>query len=264
MLAFLTFFQQDQPILFPDITYSFYHVYCNFLRIQAKTIPVTADFRIRIGDYTQPNGGIILANPNAMTGRCVTLQEIETLLMTNAESVVAVDEAYVDFGAETAISLIKTSANLLIIQTLSKSRALAGLRIGFALGSEELIEGLERAKNSFNSYTLDRLAIAGGVAAMQDEAYFRDVCHKIMATRTWLTAELAQLGVKVVPSQANFLFMQHDKVSGKRLYEALRKQGILVRYFDKPRVSNFIRVSIGTDAEMRTFVEKVRQTLRET
>ena len=154
MLTFLAFFQQDHPILFPDITYSFYQVYCNFLRIRANTIPVTTDFRIRIEDYTRPNGGIILANPNAMTGRCVTRQDIDALLMTNTESVVAIDEAYIDFGGETAIPLINTYPNLLIIQTLSKSRALAGLRIGFALGGEELIEGLERAKNSFNSYPI--------------------------------------------------------------------------------------------------------------
>jgi histidinol-phosphate aminotransferase len=257
-LIFLTFFQQDHPILFPDVTYSFYKTYCEFFCIQATTIPVTSDFRICLEEYSRVNGGIIFPNPNAVTGRSISLQEIETLLLANKNSVVAIDEAYIDFGGETAITLIKRFPNVLVIQTLSKSRSLAGLRIGFAIGNEELIDGLERAKNSFNSYTLDRLTLAGGVAAMKDEEYFQSTRQKVINTREWMAEELSALGCSIIPSHANFVLIQHDRIHAKHLYEELKKQGILVRYIKKPRVNNYVRVSIGTDIEMKIFLEKIR------
>ncbi len=257
-LSFLTFFQQDLPILFPDVTYSFYEVYCNLFNIQSKLVPLAEDFSICLTDYVQDNGGIIFANPNALTGHSLDALRIRELLEANTRSVVAVDEAYVDFGGETVIPLVKEFKNLLVVQTFSKSRSLAGLRVGLAVGHEELIEGLERAKNSFNSYPLGRLALAGAVAAIQDEAYLQETCRKVMNTRERVAARLEGMGFEVVPSRANFLLAQHASVSGKELYDALRAKGILVRYFNKPRVANHIRVTIGTDEEMDRFLETVR------
>lgn len=254
-LAFLAFFQQPYPILFPDITYSFYAVYCDLFRIESRQVPVNADFQIRLADYQHPNGGIIFANPNALTGCAVTLEEIRQLLENTPDSVTVIDEAYIDFGGESAIGLIAEFPNLLVIQTFSKSRSLAGLRVGFALGADELINGLRRVKNSFNSYTLDRLALVGAVAAINDEPYFQQVCRQVVATREWTVRELASLGFNVVPSNANFIFIRHGAVPAKTLYEQLKERGILVRYFDKPKVDNYLRVTIGTREEMTTFLE---------
>lgn len=261
-LTFLTFFKQETPLLFPDVTYSFYEVYCDFFNIQARKIPVTPDLRLRLEDYLQPNGGIIFPNPNAPTGEYLPLQAIEKLLDANRDSVVAVDEAYIDFGGESAIRLIKTYPNLLVIQTFSKSRSLAGLRIGFTVGSEELTEGLERAKNSFNSYPLDRLAIAGGIEAVRDEDYFQKTRNRVIETRKWVAEELIRIGFSIIPSQANFLFIRHTETHAKLLYEKLREQGILVRYFQKPKVDHYLRVTVGTREEMETFIEKIEMLVR--
>ncbi len=260
-LSFLAFFQQDMPILFPDVTYSFYEVYCNLFNIKSRRIPLADDFTIRPMDYVQDNGGIIFANPNALTGHCVETPRIRKLLEANTHSVVNVDEAYVDFGGETVIPLVKEFKNLLVVQTFSKSRSLAGLRVGLAIGHEELIEGLERAKNSFNSYPLGRLALAGAVAAIEDDDHLQETRRKVMGTRERVLVQLKGMGFEVVPSQANFLLMQHAAVSGKELYDSLRARGILVRYFNKPRVANHIRVTIGTDEEMDRFLESLHSVV---
>ncbi len=254
-LAFISFFKQQEPILFPDITYSFYIVYCHFFDIACDCLPLTDNFDISLSDYERPNGGIIFANPNAPTGKLVSLEKIEDLLKKNQHSVVIVDEAYIDFGGESAVALIGDYPNLLVVHTLSKSRSLAGMRVGAAMGSAELIEGLERAKNSFNSYPLDRLALVGAVEAIKDTEYFGSTCEKVIQTRKWTTAELAKLNFEVVPSKANFVFVKHPQISAEMLFTQLKAQNILVRYFDKPRINKFLRITIGTDADMQTFVQ---------
>ncbi len=258
-LSFISFFKQRQPILFPDISYSFYEVYCRIFEIQNIRVPLTAALDISLADYAQPNGGIIFPNPNAPTGKLLLLDSIEKLLKQNDRSVVIVDEAYIDFGGDTAIALIDKYPNLLVAQTFSKSRSLAGLRVGAALGSEELIEGLERAKNSFNSYPLDRLAIAGAVEAIRDEAYFQSTCKKVMETRERTVAALSKMGFSIVPSRANFVFIRPKGIQARELYTRLKDEKILVRYFDKPRIDEYLRVTIGTDADMQTFIEKTAQ-----
>ncbi len=260
-LAFISFFKQKEPILFPDITYSFYEVYCRIFEIACDRIPLTDDFDISLSDYKRPNDGIIFANPNAPTGKVLSLYRIEALLKQNQQSVVIVDEAYIDFGGESAVVLTGDYPNLLVVQTLSKSRSLAGMRVGAALGSAKLIEGLERAKNSFNSYPLDRLAIAGAVEAIKDTEYFQTTCEKVIQTREWTTAELEKLNFEVVPSKTNFVFIRHPVVSAETLFGALKSENILVRYFDKPRINEFLRVTIGTNADMQTFVLTVRQII---
>lgn len=262
-LAFLAFFQQPHPILFPDITYSFYEVYCNLFRIESLQMPVSADFQIQLAGYHRPNGGIIFANPNALTGRTLPIETIEQLLKNNKDTVVVIDEAYIDFGGESAIGLVGKFSNLLVVQTFSKSRSLAGLRVGFALGAEELIMGLRRVKNSFNSYTLDRLALVGAVAAMKDEPYFQQLCRKVVETRDWTVHELLSLGFAIVPSNANFIFIRHKDVQAKTLYEMLKERGILVRYFDRAKVNNHLRVTIGTREEMARFLETITSITRE-
>ncbi|MFC6672339.1 histidinol-phosphate transaminase [Marinobacterium aestuariivivens] len=252
--SFMAFFRQPQPLLMPDISYSFYDVYCNLYGIEHRRIPLRDDFSIALEDYDQGNGGIIFANPNAPTGRALDLDQIERLLKRNTESLVLVDEAYVDFGAESAVSLTGRYDNLLVVQTFSKSRSLAGLRIGFAIGHPALIEGLERVKNSFNSYPLDMLAISAGVAAIEDDAYFRDTTARIVATRDWTTGELEALGFRVVPSRTNFLFASHRYLEAAELMGYLRANGLLVRHFSRPLIDNHLRISIGTDAEMQQLV----------
>ncbi len=258
-LAFISFFKQQEPILFPDITYSFYVVYCRFFEIEYERIPLTDEFDISLSDYERPNDGIILANPNAPTGKLLSLDKIETLLERNRQSVVIVDEAYIDFGGESAMALIGDYANLLVIHTLSKSRSLAGMRVGAAMGSVELIEGLERAKNSFNSYPLDRLALVGAVEALKDTAYFQSTCEKVIRTRDWTSAELEKMNFEVVPSKTNFVFAKHPQIPAETLFYELKAQNILVRYFDKPRINEFLRVTIGTDDDMQTFVQTLKQ-----
>ncbi len=244
--VFVALLKHDMPILMPDISYSFYPVYCRFYGVQYQSVPLTQRYAIDPADYAQPNGGIIFANPNAPTGRALSLADIERLLAANPDSVVVVDEAYVDFGAESAVPLIQGYPNLLIIQTLSKSRSLAGLRVGFALGHEKLIEALERVKNSFNSYPLDRLAIAGACAAIEDVEWFDSTRHAVMRNRDMLTQGLTALGMDVLPSLANFVFARHPQRDGAQLARALREQAILVRHFAAPRIDQFLRITVGT------------------
>lgn len=248
---FLGFFKNSKPVLFPDISYSFYKVYCGLYQLDYHAMPLAADFSIDLSTYpnacSSGNGGIIFPNPNAPTGIPLALAEIEALLKRNTESLVVVDEAYVDFGAETAITLVDRYPNLLVTQTLSKSRSLAGMRVGFAIGQAALIEGLERIKNSFNSYPLDRLAIVGAVAAFEDDAYFRACCDKVISSREKMRVDLETRGFEVLPSAANFLFARHPNHSGADLAAALRRHGVIVRHFTQPeRISNFLRISIGT------------------
>ena len=239
----------DLPLLFPDITYSFYPTYCRLYGIKSVLVPLDERFEIRLEDYRQPCGAIILANPNAPTGIAKPLDWIEALVAEHPDQVVVIDEAYVDFGAETAIPLVKKYPNLLVVHTLSKSRGLAGLRVGFAVGQRHLIDALERVKDSFNSYPLDRLAQVGAVAAWQDREWFDRHRDMIIATRERLTGALRGLGFEVLPSAANFVFARHPGHKGGELAAALRAKAILVRHFNKDRISDFLRISIGTDAE---------------
>lgn len=253
--------KQDRPLLFPDITYSFYPVYCALFDIAFKQVPLRPDFSINIEDFSTNNGGIIFANPNAPTGISLPLSDIEVLLQRHSNSVLVVDEAYVDFGGESAVNLISKYENLVVTQTLSKSRGLAGLRVGFALASPALIEGLERVKNSFHPYTLDALAIAGAEAAFADVAYFEECCNMVVATRERTTLGLQELGFEVLPSSANFVFVRHKSAQARELFTQLRNQGIVVRYFDKPRLDQYLRISIGTDAEMQRLMQTLAEIL---
>jgi len=261
--AFLTFFDPGSVILFPDVTYSFYPVYCGLYSIDYKTVPLDASFSIPVESFLQENGGVVIANPNAPTGKYMDVASIRKILEHNSKSVVIIDEAYIDFGGESSIRLINDYPNLLVIQTLSKSRSLAGLRVGFAAGNRELIEGLNRVKNSFNSYTLDRLAIAGAVEAIKDEAYFRETREKVIKTRERVSTKLADIGFEVVDSMANFIFVRHQRVYAYDIFQKLRERGILVRYFNKPRIDNFLRVTIGTDSEMDAFLEVIKNIVSE-
>jgi histidinol-phosphate aminotransferase len=246
---FFGLFQHGEPILFPDITYSFYPVYCGLYNIESKKIPLTENFEIDPDDFKQPNGGVIFPNPNAPTGMYLGLQHVEEILAANPDRVVVVDEAYIDFGGESAITLVDKYPNLLVSQTLSKARSLAGLRVGFAVGHPDLIEALNRVKNSFNSYPLDRLALAGAKAAYEDEAWFRKCCDGVISERERVTAAFEDLGFEVLPSKANFIFARHKEQSGEVLAKGLREQGIIVRHFNKPRISEFLRITIGTDEQ---------------
>lgn len=257
-LLFMAFFQQEKPLLFPDISYSFYPVYCKLFGIEAQTIPLRADYTINFSDYKIANGGIIFPNPNAPTAIGTPLAEIEALLQSNTESVVVVDEAYVDFGAETAIALVDKYPNLLVVQTLSKSRSLAGMRVGFAVAHEDLINALDRVKNSFNSYPLDRLAEAATVVAFEDDAYFKTCRDKIIATREWTLSELDKLGFKSLPSQANFVFTEPVGKNAADIAQYLRDHKILVRYFNKPRINQFLRITIGTDEQMQAMITALK------
>jgi len=259
--VFLGLLKQARPILFPDISYSFYPVYCGLYQVGFETIPLADDFSIRLSDYAKPNGGIIFPNPNAPTGCLVPLAEIEILLQANPDSVVVIDEAYVDFGGESAIPLTTRYPNLLVVQTLSKSRSLAGLRVGFAVGHVDLIEALERVKNSFNSYPLDRLAIAGATAAIEDREYFDKTRKAVIASREKLVAKLKALGFEVLPSTANFIFVRHPKHDAEKSALALRRRGIIVRHFKLPRIEQFLRITVGTDEQCAALVEALREIL---
>jgi len=266
--AFGAFFESagaadSLPILFPDITYSFYPVYAALWDIPCRTIPLTADFSINISDYQIPSGGIALPNPNAPTGIAVPLRDILSLVtgLEKQGKVFILDEAYAAFGAESAVPVIQRHPNLLTVHTLSKSASLAGLRAGFAIGDETLIEGLRRVRDSFNSYTLDRLAIAGAVAALKDAAYYNEINFRITSTRERVARELISLGCTVLPSSANFLFIKAPNTGGEEFFSSLRKRGILVRHFNKERIADFLRVSIGTDDEMNVFLEACREII---
>ena len=249
---FMGLLRHTAPLLFPDISYSFYPVYAKLYGIATRAIPLAGDFSLRVDDYLQagPNGGIIIANPNAPTGVPLPLAEIRRLLQGNPDSVVVVDEAYVDFGGESAVGLVAEFPQLLVVHTLSKSRALAGLRVGYAMGHADLIEALTRVKDSFNSYPLDRLAIAGAVAAIEDEAWFEATCRKVIATRERMVAGLQARGFQVLPSAANFVFAQRPGSEGAALAAGLREHKVLVRHFRAPaRIAPFLRISVGTEAQ---------------
>ena len=261
--AFMAFFDSQKPILFPDITYTFYPVYAELFRIKYQVVPLDGAFNIPEELFFADNGGIVISNPKAPTAKFITLEAIENILRRNMEKVVMIDEAYIDFGGESAVKLIEKYKNLLVIQTLSKSRALAGLRVGFALGDEELIEGLERVKNSFNSYTLDRLALAGAKAAIEDEEYFQATRLKVINTRERFSAGLIKIGFEVLESKANFVFISHPRILAVEIFNKLREKGILVRHFNKPRIDNYLRVSIGTEEEMDIVLEAVKGIISE-
>ncbi|KAB0548159.1 histidinol-phosphate transaminase [Pseudomonas argentinensis] len=253
--AFHGLFQHGKPLLFPDISYSFYPVYCGLYGIQAEPIALDEQFQIRIEDYARPNGGIIFPNPNAPTGCLLALEAVERLLQANPDSVVLVDEAYIDFGGESAISLVSRYPNLLVTQTLSKSRSLAGLRVGLAVGHEDLIEALERIKNSFNSYPLDRIAIAGAAAAFEDRAYFEQTCAAVIDSREQVVAGLQALGFEVLPSAANFIFARHPGRDAAGIAAALREQGVIVRHFKQARIAQFLRISIGSPEQNQALLD---------
>jgi histidinol-phosphate aminotransferase len=252
---FLGLFGHGRPILFPDISYSFYPVYCGLYGIAFETPALDEDFQIVPEDYLKPNGGIIFPNPNAPTGSPLALDAIERIVAGNPQSVVVVDEAYVDFGAESAVALIARHPNLVVTQTLSKSRSLAGLRVGLAMGQAPLMEALERIKNSFNSYPLDRLALAGAVAAFEDRAYFDETCRQVIDSREALVGQLLERGFEVLPSAANFIFARHAQKGGAALAAGLREHGVIVRHFNRPeRIADFLRITIGTPAQNQALI----------
>lgn len=261
-LAFMAFFQQAEPLLFPDISYSFYPVYCNLYGIDSIQLPLADDFTINFDDYDQPNGGIIFPNPNAPTGIGVGVAAIEAVLAANPDSVVIVDEAYIDFGGDSAVVLTERYPNLLVVQTLSKSRSLAGLRVGFAIGNAGLIEGLDRVKNSFNSYPIDRIAEQAAIAAIGDVEHFERCCQQIIASREWTAGQLQALGFEVLPSQANFIFARPTRLAAAEVFARLREHKVLVRYFNQPRIDQFLRITIGTDQQMKVLIEVLGEILK--
>ena len=261
-MIFLTFFNSKKPILFPDITYSFYDVWADMLRIPYERVPLNEKFQINLEDYKRENGGVIFPNPNAPSGELMTLAQIEEIIGANQDVIVVVDEAYIDFGGESALSLIDHYDNLIVVQTFSKSRSMAGSRIGYAISNPVLIKYLNDVKYSFNSYTMDRVTIELGCKAIEDKEYFEMTRNKIIETREWTKKELAALGFQFGDSMSNFIFATHPKVEAKQLFEDLKKADIYVRYFKSPeRNSNFLRISIGTKEEMEIFVSFLREYL---
>ncbi|WP_454667370.1 histidinol-phosphate transaminase [Acinetobacter calcoaceticus] len=258
---FKAFFLQDEPILYPDITYSFYPVYSQFFGTKTKEIPLNENFEIEAKDYIQPNGGIVITNPNAPTSIAMGLPDIEQILKANPDRVVVIDEAYVDFGAESAVGLVNRYENLVVCQTTSKSRSLAGLRVGFAIAQPHLIAALEAVKNSFNSYPIDRFAIAAAVASFEDQAYFEEQLQKVISSREKLVDDLTALGFKVLPSKANFIFASHSVHDAGKLAQKLREQGVIVRYFNKPRINQFLRITVGTDEQNMRLVQTLKQDI---
>ena len=254
-MSFLTFFNSQKPILFPDITYSFYDVWAGLYRIPYETPALTEDFKIRKEDYYKENGGVIFPNPNAPTGIYEDLTFVEDILKHNQDVVVIVDEAYIDFGGATALPLLEKYENLLVVRTFSKSRSMAGLRIGYAIGNQELIKALNDVKYSFNSYTMNRPSILLGTASLKDESYFREMTEKIMETRSWFESEMRKLGFSFPDSKANFIFASHKEVQAKEIFEAAKEHKIYVRYFAKPRIDNYLRITIGTREEMQKLLD---------
>ncbi len=253
-MIFMTFFNSDKPILFPDITYSFYDVWADMLRIPYETKALDENFLIKKEDYYEENGGVIFPNPNAPTGNLMPLSEIEDIIANNQDVIVVVDEAYIDFGGESALPLIDKYDNLLVVQTFSKSRSMAGMRIGYAMGNAKLIKYINDVKYSFNSYTMNQTALALGVEAIRDKAYFEETRKKIIDTREWTKKELTKLGFTFGDSMSNFIFATHEKVPAKNIFEALRKENIYVRYFSQKRIDNYLRISIGTQEEMESLI----------
>ena len=259
--AFHGLFQHGQPLLFPDISYSFYPVYCRLYGIPFETVALDDNYQIRVEDYARPNGGIVFPNPNAPTGCLMALEAVERLLQANPDTVVLVDEAYIDFGGVSAISLVNQYPNLLVTQTLSKSRSLAGLRVGLAVGHVDLIEALERIKNSFNSYPLDRIALAGAAAAFDDQAYFRETCQQVITSREAVVAGLEQLGFEVLPSAANFVFARHPLRDAAELAASLRERSVIVRHFKLERIEQFLRISIGSEEQNQALLAALGEIL---
>jgi histidinol-phosphate aminotransferase len=258
-VAFQSFFNSEKPIVYPDLTYSFYPVWCSLFGIKYKNYPVGDDFRINPEDYKEKNGGVVISNPNAPTSLGEGLDFVEKILNYNQDSVVIIDEAYVDFGGTSSIPLIDKYENLLVTGTFSKSRSLAGLRIGFAIGSKALIDVMEAVKNSYNSYTVDSLSIEMGAASIEDDEYFKSTCKKVIKTRERVTLELKKLGFDVLDSQTNFIFATHNKHNMKSLFEYLKTQKVFIRYFSLPRIENYVRITIGTNEEMDIFLEKTKE-----
>ncbi len=258
-MAFLTFFNSSKPVLFPDITYSFYPVWCELFGIPYERPVLDEHFRIRKEDYYKPNGGVILANPNAPTSIYEELGVMEDILVHNQEVVVIIDEAYIDFAGASAVELIQKYENLLVVQTFSKSRSMAGMRIGYAMGNAALIKALNDVKYSFNSYTMNQASILAGVEAVKDRSYFEEGIQKILATRERTQQDLTELGFSFPPSGANFLYATHERIPAKELFEALRKEHIFVRYFNAPRIDNHLRITIGTDQEMLQLYEFLKK-----
>lgn len=258
-MAFLTFFNSDKPILFPDVTYSFYDVWAELYRIPYKRVPLDNDFRIRREDYYGDNGGVIFPNPNAPTGILEGLDMIRDVLDHNRENVVIIDEAYIDFGGKSALELLDEYDNLMVVQTFSKSRAMAGMRIGYAFGSKKLIGYLKDCKFSFNSYTMNRPTLELGAAAIEDDEYFKDICGRIIKTREKTKERLKALGFVFPDSCSNFIFAKHSTVSGKLIFDELRKKGIIVRRWDAPRISEYLRITIGTDEQMDKLIEALSE-----
>lgn len=262
-LSFQAFFNSSLPIVFPDITYSFYPVWCRLLKIDYRNYPLNDNFRIVAEDYKEPNGGVVIPNPNAPTSLGEGMDFVEKLMQYNQDSVVIIDEAYADFSGFTCVPLIKKYDNLLVTGTFSKSRSLAGMRIGFAIGSKELISVLEAVKNSYNSYTVDSLSIAAGTASVKDTEYFNSVVNKIIATRNRVTDELRTLGFEVMDSSANFIMATHNDYDMKEMFEYLKTKKVFIRYFNLPRIEKYVRISIGTDEEMDIFIGNVKNFLGE-
>ena len=260
-MAFMTFFNGECPILFPDITYSFYPVWAGLFGVPYETVPLDREFRIRPEDYRRENGGIIFPNPNAPTGLFLPLDQVEEILKNNPDSVVIVDEAYVDFGGTSALPLIDKYENLLVVQTFSKSRSMAGMRIGYAFGSRKLISAMENVKYSYNSYTMNQAALCLGAAAVEDTAYFRDTLGRIIRTREETKVWLKELGFSFPDSMANFIFASHEKADAEELYQALKKERIYVRYFKKPVLDRYLRITIGTDQEMAALHDFLKRYL---
>ena len=258
-VAFQSFFNSEKPIVYPDLTYSFYPVWCSLFGIKYKNYPVGDDFRINPEYYKEKNGGVVIPNPNAPTSLGEGLDFVEKILNYNQDSVVIIDEAYVDFGGTSSIPLIDKYENLLVTGTFSKSRSLAGLRIGFAIGSKALIDVMEAVKNSYNSYTVDSLSIEMGAASIEDDEYFKSTCKKVIKTRERVTLELEKLGFDVLDSQTNFIFVTHNKHNMKSLFEYLKTQKVFIRYFSLPRIENYVRITIGTNEEMDIFLEKTKE-----
>ncbi|WP_026526347.1 histidinol-phosphate transaminase [Butyrivibrio sp. VCD2006] len=263
-MAYLTFFNSDKPILFPDITYSFYDVWAELYKVPYERIPLDKNFKIRFEDYYEknhPNGGVIIANPNAPVGIYEPVDKLEQVVKNNPNSVVIIDEAYIDFGGESALPLIGKYDNVLVVQTFSKSRAMAGMRIGYAFGSKKLIKYMQDAKFSFNSYTMNRPSLELGVAAIEDDEYFKETCAKIIATRERVKKELSELGFTFPDSKSNFIFAKHNTVSGEEFFLELKKAGIYVRHWNADRISDYLRITIGTDEEMDKLIEFLRKYL---
>ena len=258
---FMTFFNAGDKVYYPDITYSFYPVYADLFNVKEVKIPLNDSFEIEIQKYFGLDGHIIIANPNAPTSIALKLDEIEEIVKNNPNQLIIVDEAYVDFGAESAVKLINKYDNILVVQTFSKSRSMAGIRLGYALGCESIIEGLNRLKFSFNSYTIDRISIEAGIESFKDNEYFEKTNAKIIQTREKTSEKLKKLGFKVLNSSANFIFISHNKVFAGDLYKQLKENGVLVRYFAKDRIDNYLRVTIGTDEEMGTFIEELEKII---